>query len=118
MWSSKYDKPIDPPVGWTWEQVARKRALNLSHGAPSPREIAARSWRIGDTDTIPDDWQIAADTLEGQRYNQHALERLVTLIAADRERTEASLRSDPRPPEDILAHNRTLLHGDGDDVDP
>lgn len=36
-------RPIPPPSGWTWEQVARKRALknalNQSHGMPSPVEI-------------------------------------------------------------------------------
>ena len=49
-----------PPVGWTWEQVARKRALknalNLSHGAPSPREIAALSWRVNGVTTVTSDW--------------------------------------------------------------
>jgi len=59
--TSKQGKPIPPPKGWTWNQVARKRALknalNLAYGAPSPREIAAETWRIEDTLTIPDDWQ-------------------------------------------------------------
>lgn len=36
-------RPIHPPTGWTWQQVARKRALkntlNQSHGMPSPVEI-------------------------------------------------------------------------------
>ena len=60
-WSKKYNKPVDPPKGWTWEDVARKRALknalNRAYGAPSPREIAAETWRIEDTLTIPEDWQ-------------------------------------------------------------
>jgi len=49
-----------PPTGWTWEQVARKRALknalNLSHGAPSPREIAALSWEVNGVKTVATDW--------------------------------------------------------------
>lgn len=53
--------PIEPPNGWNWEQVARKRALknalNQSHGAPSPKEIAAESWKVGNVETIQDDWQ-------------------------------------------------------------
>lgn len=53
-------RPMDPPSGWTWDQVARKRALknalNLSHGAPSPREIASQSWTVGDIETRPEDW--------------------------------------------------------------
>jgi hypothetical protein len=54
-----------PPKGWTWEQVARKRALkntlNLSHGAPSLKEIAQESWMVGDVETDADDWEVAAE---------------------------------------------------------
>jgi len=60
-WSRKYNKEISPPTGWTWDQVAQKRALknalNLSHGAPSPQELAAGSWVVNDTQTLPEDWQ-------------------------------------------------------------
>jgi len=52
--------PQDPPKGWTWDDVAKKRALknalNLSHGAPSPREIAAQSWEVNGIETTPADW--------------------------------------------------------------
>lgn len=58
--TQKGNKDYDPPTGWTWEQVARKRALknalNLSHGAPSPREVAAMSWRVNGVKTLPEDW--------------------------------------------------------------
>jgi hypothetical protein len=51
----------EAPTGWTWEQVARKRALknalNLSHGAPSPRELAAMSWEVNGVKTLPEDWR-------------------------------------------------------------
>jgi hypothetical protein len=111
MWSSKYDKPIDPPVGWTWEQVARKRALknalNLSHGAPSPREIAAANWLVGDTATIPSDWaECTPEMLPIER------ERLAALTAHHRQRQE---QPDDRSPDDILAQNRVLLRGDSDE---
>jgi len=50
-----------PPTGWTWEDVAKKRALkntlNKSHGVPSLNEIARESWRVGDHDTQPEDWE-------------------------------------------------------------
>ena len=46
--TTKSGRPMDPPKGWTWRQVARKRALknalNLSHGAPSLKEIAEETW--------------------------------------------------------------------------
>ena len=62
--SRKTGEPIDPPVGWTWEQVARKRALknalNLSHGAPSPREMAEMSWQTTNgVQTLPEDWDLS-----------------------------------------------------------
>jgi len=50
-----------PPKGWTWEDVAKKRALknalNKSHGIPSLQEIASESWRVNGHDTEPDDWE-------------------------------------------------------------
>jgi len=56
-------QPIPPPKGWTWEQVAKKRALknalNLAYGAPSPKEIARESWFVEDIETIPNDWIVA-----------------------------------------------------------
>jgi hypothetical protein len=49
------------PKGWTLEDVAKKRALknalNKSHGVPSLQEIADMSWRVGETETQPEDWQ-------------------------------------------------------------
>lgn len=49
------------PRGWTWDQVARKRALkntlNLAYGMPSPRELASESWLVGDVKTEPEDWE-------------------------------------------------------------
>ena len=55
------DGTKEPPTGWTWRDVARKRALknalNMSHGAPSPREMAAMSWQANGVDTVPDDWE-------------------------------------------------------------
>lgn len=59
--TTKDGRPMDPPVGWTWDEVARKRALknalNRSHGAPSPREISRESWIVEDTETEPEDWE-------------------------------------------------------------
>jgi hypothetical protein len=86
-------KPKPPPVGWTWEQVARKRALknalNLSHGAPSPAEIRRERQRLGADPNEPTaaDWRAAQRDLQGQRYNQQDLERLARLHASTRTRT-------------------------------
>lgn len=61
--TTKAGKESPPPTGWNWEQVARKRALkntlNLSHGAPSPSEIAALRTQPPGTD----DWTEIAEPL-------------------------------------------------------
>lgn len=99
-------RQMEPPVGWTWEQVAKKRALknalNLSHGAPSPREIARESWLIGDTATIEADW-ISDDVTPGMTGEERA--RLAALHAQAREE-----QPDDRSPEEVLEHNRAILH--------
>lgn len=90
-----------PPKGWTWDQVARKRALknalNLSHGAPSPREIAQGSWIVDDVVTIPADWHECTPEM-----STHERERLAKLHARDRER---QAQPDERTPEEILEQN-------------
>jgi len=64
-------QPISPPKGWTWEQVARKRALknaiNVAYGAPSPREIARETWMVGNVETAPQDWPDDVDVLPIER---------------------------------------------------
>jgi hypothetical protein len=53
-------RPMDPPAGWNWQEVARKRALenalNRAYGAPSPKEIARECWMVGDIETTAEDW--------------------------------------------------------------
>ncbi len=58
--TTRQGEPSPPPRGWTWEDVARKRALknalNRAYGAPSPREVAEETWKVEDTLTTPEDW--------------------------------------------------------------
>ncbi|MHC4687420.1 MAG: hypothetical protein ACYTEW_24395 [Planctomycetota bacterium] len=60
MWSKKKNKPIDPPTGWSWDQVARKRALknvlNLAYAMPSLDELAKDSWIVEGVETVTEDW--------------------------------------------------------------
>lgn len=62
---TKQGQPKDPPTGWDWPQVARKRAfknaLNLSHGAPSPREMAHASFNVNGDATEVLDWVTASE---------------------------------------------------------
>lgn len=56
----KGDQSDYPPAGWTWHDVAKKRALknglNRSHGAPSAAEIARETWTVDGVETQPQDW--------------------------------------------------------------
>ncbi len=109
-WSAKYQKEIDPPTGWTWEQVARKRALknalNLSHGAPSPREIASDSWKVGDIETIAADWSECTAEMPPE-----ARARLAAMTARTRQQ-----EPDERSPEEVLKENGKILHGEIEEI--
>jgi len=71
-WNAKKNRAIDPPKGWTWDQVAVKRglktAINMAYGAPSPREIAAETWLVGDVETAPGDWSDIPDHIAKAGY--------------------------------------------------
>jgi hypothetical protein len=110
MWSQKYNKAINPPNGWTWEQVAEKRALknaiNRAYGTPSPREIAAESWKVGALDTEPSDW-VTDDVTPGMSGEERA--RLAAMHARDRERESVT------DPEETLQNGHSILRGDPED---
>lgn len=76
-----------PPKGWTWEDVARKRALknalNLAFGAPSPREIARESWIVDDVETQPEDWRDATPEMSQAEREAHAEWRARARITRD-----------------------------------
>lgn len=86
--TTKKGEAKDPPVGWTWDDVAKKRALknalNLAYGVPSPREIADESWRVGDVVTTEEDWQ---EAYNGERdYTPEEQALLAAAAALERER--------------------------------
>lgn len=105
MWSKKYKSAISPPKGWTWAQVAEKRALknalNRSHGMPSPGEIARESWMVGDTATIASDWEECTPEMSPEERA-----RLAAMHARARQQ-----EPDPRTPEQVLTQNGAILHG-------
>ena len=107
-------RPKPPPVGWTWDQVTRKRALknalNLSHGAPSPREIARESWTVGDVETRPQDW---ADVTPAMTTTER--ENLAQLSAQTRETLDRFRALSDEEQQLELAQNRQILHGAEED---
>jgi len=102
--TTREGKEMEPPATWTWQQVAEKRALknalNRSHGAPSPREIANESWWVHDTKTIPADWQDCPPGLPTEA-REHLAEQKATARLAP---------PDPRTPEQVLQAGNDLLH--------
>ena len=97
-------QPIQPPKTWTWqtraETRALKNALNRSHGAPSPREIAAMSWDVNGTHTIAADWEDCPPGLPAEA-REHLAEQKATARLAP---------PDLRAPEQVLAAGNSLLH--------
>ncbi len=113
---AKAGQPIDPPKGWTWEQVARKRALktalNMAFGAPSPSEIARETWMVGNTETQPEDW-----TVEEFESDTPAKEREATaqLSATTRAALEEFAQLSEEEQQALLDTNRDLLRGSEED---
>jgi hypothetical protein len=112
-----------PPEGWSWGQVAKKRALknalNLSHGMPSPRELASQSWQVDGQETIPEDWEGVED-LQPQVRDEAARreaqkremkvshpapedqEERVNLVRGEEDQDILEVSPEPEPKEDII----------------
>lgn len=116
MYSEKKRKDIDPPKGWTWEQVARKRALknalNLSHGAPSIATIARESWVVDGVETIAEDWDGAEDL-----QSDDERERLASMRALERKRNAERAGMTPEERDAEFKKNVKLLRGEAEIAD-
>lgn len=104
----------DPPVGWTWHDVAIKRALknalSKAYGIPSPREIAEESWMVGDVRTKAEDWREAYD---GERpYTPEEQARLAAAVALERERKAEFDALTPEEKQARVEDNSRALYGD------
>jgi len=109
---TKHETGKQPPAGWTWEQVARKRALknalNLSHGAPSPKELAAMSWDVNGVTTIPEDWDTST------AMSRQEVERLAELRAQDRDHKSAWDQLTGEEQQAQFEQNVTAMRGPAD----
>ena len=85
---------------WKLEKRAYVDAVRRSFGDPSPSAIHDLRRARGEDHITPADWEVASDD---------AGESRVRLAAAN---AQSRIQPpDPRPPEEILAANRQLLHG-------
>jgi recombinational DNA repair protein RecT len=116
MTSFKSGKKIPPPQGWSWDEVARKRALknalNRAYGMPSMKEIAQETWTVDDTVTISEDW---TDVSPDQPT--HVQEQEAKLSAESRESAERVEDLSDEERQDVIAKGRSVLHGDPEDAD-
>lgn len=104
-------KYIRPPKGWTWDQVARKRALkntlNIAYGMPSPREIAQESLMVGNIETRIEDWEDVSGDTPDIRSKE------AVLAAATRESKETMSKLTQEEREEWLKE-QAFLRGDPD----
>ena len=104
----------DPPKGWTWEQVAEKRALktalNMSHGMPTVAELARKSFDVAGIITQPEDWEGTEEF-----KTQEERERLAVMQAKERERNEEWQEMSPEEKKERVKDNSTLLYGEDTD---
>jgi len=103
------------PAGWTWKQVAQKRALktalNMSHGMPTVAELARKSWEVAGIMTKPEDWGGTEDL-----KTQGEKERLAEMQARERERQAEWKTMTKEERQAKVADNSELLYGkDTDD---
>lgn len=107
-------KPKDPPQGWTWAQVAEKRALktalNMSHGMPTVAQLARKSWEVAGVLTRPEDW----DGTEQYRTDEEK-ERLAAMQALERERQERWEEMTGEQRQAKAGANSQLLYGNDTD---
>ena len=104
----------DPPHGWTWKQVAQKRALktalNMSHGMPTVAQLARKSWEVAGVITKPEDWD-GTDELK----TQDEKERLAAMQALERERRAQWEDMTVEEKKIRTERNSTLLYGEDTD---
>lgn len=110
-----------PPKGWSWDQVARKRALknglNLAYAMPSIAELAEETWMVGDVQTIPGDWagtEVYNSPNEAERHAQLAAEERQTQVkvAAMSDEDLAAYRQEIDAATEVMSNN-----GDDDPLD-
>lgn len=88
-----YETRNAPPKGWSWDEVARKRALknvlNRAYPMPSIEDLARLNWEVNGTETLPEDWVepgFYKTTEEAERHAELAAqerERIVNVAAMD-----------------------------------
>lgn len=106
-----------PPKGWSWDQVARKRALknvlNQAYAMPSIEELARLNWEVDGQETLPEDWAAPEVYQTVEEAEAHA-----KLAAQERKRQETVAEMSPEETE-VLAEEiksaNDAMNRNGDD---
>jgi hypothetical protein len=110
-----------PPKGWSWDEVARKRALknvlNRAYPMPSIEQMAKMSWDVDGVETVAEDWAEPGIYQSTEEAEAHA-----RLAAQERERQEKVANMDDQEraahQEVIKEANDTIAsNGDEDPVE-
>lgn len=99
-WDGKYFAPNARSKAWKVKKRAYTDAIRTRFGTPGQATIEKMRRLRGEDHITATDWQVTAGSAE-----EHV--RLATLTATDRER-----EPDDREPEEVLAENGKLLHGE------
>ena len=116
-YNSKYKKAVPPPKGWSWDEVARKRALknvlNRAFAMPSVEQLAALNWEVNGQETLPEDWagpEVYRNSEEAERHAElSAQERERQKKVADMTETEKAEFSEG------IASATEIMRSNGDD---
>jgi hypothetical protein len=99
-WNDKYFAPNARSKAWKVKKRAYTDAMRMRFGTPGRATIEKMRRLRGEDHITATDWQVTAGSAEEQV-------RLAALTATDRER-----EPDNRKPEQVLAENGKLLHGE------
>jgi hypothetical protein len=112
-------KPIPSPKGWSWDEVARKRALknvlNRAYPMPSIEQMAKMSWDVEGVETVAEDWAEPGIYQSSEEAEAHA-----RLAAQERERQEKVTGMDDAEranyAEEIKTANEIMSNNGDDDL--
>jgi len=104
-WNGTYFAPNARSKRWKLEKRAYADAIRQRFGTPSEQDIFNLRRMRGEDSITPDDWAVAQDETNGDARVRHAA------MAANGNGGEQPEET----PEETLARNRAIMHGDQDD---
>jgi hypothetical protein len=109
-----------PPKGWSWDEVARKRALknvlNRAYPMPSIEDLARLNWEVNGQETLPEDWAAHEVYKTDEEAERHAI--LASQERQRQDRNEAMTDSEADELRQNIEKATKAMRNNGDDGDP